>query len=222
MTKKERTIFFIIIIIAFFLREEIYGFFYRDMVNKEVKETVASIKEETLLKKEEELISNYGYIDTVPYHLEPTKILYRDIYNLENHITIYKGNQNQIKEKNLVINELGLVGIVSKVNKNSSEVELLIHSDLNLSVKVGEYYGILKYQNKELIVEGINNKSAVEVGMEVKTSDISIYPENILIGTVNAIESDSYEIEKKLKVTPEVRFEDLKYLSIITDFRGEE
>lgn len=215
MTKKEKIIIYLVLIAAFLLKEEIYGFFFQNKIYKETFAKVEETQNKIVEEKYQELLNAYGYEEKVAYPLEHTKVLYRNIYDLENQITIYKGSENNIEEKNLVINEKGLVGIVSKVDKKSSVVDLLINEALNLSVKINNEYGILKYQNQELIVEGINNKGKVEVGDMILTSNLSIYPENIVIGTIKEITLDHYEIEKKIKVTPAVDFENIKYISVI-------
>ncbi len=222
MTKKTKIGIYILIIVIVLLKEEVYQILFQANIKNQTFTSICQIKNDTLEEKYQELINAYGYEDAVPYHLEPSKILYRDIYNLNNQVTIYKGEKNGIVSKNLVINEKGLVGIVKETSKNSSVVDLLINENTNLSIKIGESYGILKYKDQELVVEGINNKSNIKVGDQVTTSDISLYPENILIGTINKVENDNYEIEKKIKVTPEVDFEHLKYVSVITDIRGVE
>ena len=222
MTKKAKIGIYILIIVMVLLKEEVYQILFQAGMKNQTFERICHIKNTTLEEKYKELVTAYGYEDAVPYHLEQSKILYRDIYNVNKQITIYKGQQNGLAIKNLVINEKGLVGIIREVNKNSSIVDLLPNENLNLSVKIKDNYGILKYKNNELIIEGINNKGNIEVGDQVMTSDISIYPENILIGTIKSVENDNYEIEKKIKVTPQVDFNNLKYVSIIKDLRGAE
>ena len=54
----------------------------------------------------------------------------------------------------------------------------------------------------------------------ILTNNLSIYPENIVVGTIKEITLDHYEIEKKIKVTPAVDFENIKYISVITHLRG--
>lgn len=222
MTKKGKVLIIFLIIIGIILKEEIYDFLFKIGEINKTNAYVCSIKNEEILQKYQELENAYHYQDLLSYHTTPSKILYRDIYNLSHHITIYKGSKEGIKEKNLVVNSEGLVGIVTKVNKNSSEVDLLIHENINLSVKINDNYGILKYEEKELVIKGINNKGKIEKGDKVYTSDISIYPENVFIGEVSEISFDNYEIEKIVKIIPAVNFENLKYISVITDLRGEE
>lgn len=221
MTKKERILVYFLLIVMFLIREEIYTFlFQKEIVSKEYV-SICNIENKELENKYLELVNAYNYQEPYKYDLEPSKILYRDIYNLKNEITIYKGLNDEIKENNLVINEKGLVGIISKVNKNSSVVELLENENTKLSVKINNSYGILKYKNNELIVEGISNKDDIKESDEIRTSDISIYPSNILIGKVEEIRLNNYDIEKVIKVKTEVDFSNLKFVSIITNLRGE-
>lgn len=222
MTRKGKMVFILLIIVAILLKEEIYAFLFKASLIAKTEEKVCVIKNEVIEEKYMELAEVYGYTDVVPYHISNSKILFRDIYDLDKHITIYKGSKDGLQEKNLVINENGLVGIISKVNAHSSKVDLLMQNDLNLSVKIKESYGILKYEEDTLVVKGINNKGDVQEGDLVYTSDISIYPEKVLIGEVKEVKFDTYEIEKVIKVTPAVDFNNLKYVSVITDLRGQE
>ncbi len=222
MTKKGKMLCIVLLILAFLIKEEIYAFLFKMDISNNTNQMVCEIKNKDIEKKYQELLSAYNYEDKVSYSLEESKILYRDIYNLKNEITIFKGKNNGIQEKNLVINEQGLVGIISKVHSNSSIVKLLPHKDLNLSVKINNVYGILTYENNELVVKGINNKGEIQESTPIYTSDISIYPENILIGYVREVKNDPYEIEKIIKINPAVHFDSLKYVSILTDLRGVE
>lgn len=220
MTRKGKIVLLLLIVVTILLKEEIYDFLFKATFTKKTEENICVIRNESIEEKYQELVEAYGYTDTYPYTLNPSKILFRDIYDLGSSITIYKGSKDGYLEKNLVVNESGLVGIISKVNLHSSKVELLTNEHLNLSVKVEENYGILKYEEDTLIVRGINNKGEVEIGDLVYTSDISIYPEKVLIGEVKEVSTDNYEIEKVLKITPAVDFTNLKYVSVITDLRG--
>jgi rod shape-determining protein MreC len=219
MYKRKLLIIFLLIIV-FVTHEKVYEYLIKLEKFNEIEENIANIKNNNLELEKNNIENAYGYSDLIDYNLEYSKVLYKNIYNLNNEITIYKGKNNNIKENNLVINELGLVGVISKVNDNSSVVNLLTNNKTNISVKIGDSYGILKYQNNKLIVEGLNNKSNINILDEVKTSDITTIPDNILVGYVKSINMDKYEIEKIVEVTSSVNFNVLKYLSIITDFRG--
>jgi rod shape-determining protein MreC len=219
---KRKYLLLIILIICFLAREKVYEYLIKLEDFTKIEDNIKSIKSDNENNLALELNNAYNYNFLTNYNLEYSKVLYRDIYNLKNEITIYKGKNNNIKENNLVINDLGLVGVVIKVNENSSVVRLLTNSKTNISVKIGDYYGILKYQDNKLVVEGINNKSNISIGDEVKTSDIAILPENILIGYVTNLGMDKYEIERVIELSSVVDFNSLKYVSVITSLRGKE
>lgn len=218
---KKRFLLGLIIIVLFYLGEN----FYLPRKNMEfefIANEIYKAKEETLKKKEELLKTSYNFNDYLDYKIEYSKVLFKDLYHYKNEITIYKGKKQNIKENNLVINQDGLVGVVKKVNENSSVVELLNNDNLSLSVKIDNAYGILKYKDKKLVIEGINNKVNIKKGSPVTTSDISIHPENVYIGIIKNINYDKYEIEQILEVESKVDFNNVTYLGIITDLRGAE
>lgn len=218
---KKRFLLGLIIIVLFYLGEN----FYLPRKNIEfefIANEIYKTKEETLKKKEELLKTSYNFNDYLDYKIEYSKVLFKDLYHYKNEITIYKGKKQNIKENNLIINQNGLVGVVKKVNENSSVVELLNNDNLSLSVKIDNAYGILKYKDKKLVIEGINNKVNIKKGSPVTTSDISIHPENVYIGIIKNINYDKYEIEQILEVESKVDFNNVTYLGIITDLRGAE
>ncbi len=221
MTKKYRFILYLIFVLAFILKEEIYGFLIHYQIFNNIENNICEIKNNDLYTKYTSLVNAYQYDDTIPYTLEYSKVLYRDIYNLNNEITIYKGTNQGISIDNLVINELGLVGIITKTNENSSVVTMLENNDIQLSVKINNNYGILKYYQNNLVVEGITTMEEIPVGALVYTSDISKYPADILIGTVSEVEKYSYDVLKRFIITPSVSLNDITYVSVIKDLRGE-
>lgn len=145
-----------------------------------------------------------------------SRILYRDIYDYHNYITIYKGSNDNLEEGMVVINESGLVGVVTKVNKNNSIVRLITSVDSNISVKINEYLGILKVSNGSLIVSDLSNYDNINVGDKIYTSGIGNLIGDIYIGEVREITLNNTNIEKIITVTPAVDFDNLKYIAVIS------
>ena len=145
-----------------------------------------------------------------------SRILYRDIYDYHNYITIYKGSNDNLEEGMVVINESGLVGVVTKVNKNNSIVRLITSVDSNISVKINEYSGILKVSNGSLIVSDLSNYDNINVGDKIYTSGIGNLIGDIYIGEVRDITLNNTNIEKIITVTPAVDFDNLKYIAVIS------
>lgn len=145
-----------------------------------------------------------------------SRILYRDIYDYHNYITIYKGSNAGIKENMVVINDLGLVGVITDVSKNNSKVRLITSNESDISVKINESYGILKVSNGTLIVSDLSNYDNISVGDKIYTSGIGNLIGDIYIGEVSNISLNSTNIEKIITVAPSVDFDNLKYIAVIS------
>ena len=144
-----------------------------------------------------------------------SKIKYRDIYNFKEEITIYKGKEEGLKENMAVLSNKGLIGVISKVYAHSSLVRLITNQNSNISVKINETYGILKMQDKKLIVSNITNYDNVKKEALIYTSGIGNLPGNILIGTVQEINLDKLEIEKIIQVNLQTDLENINYVYIV-------
>ena len=140
-----------------------------------------------------------------------SKVVGRDPYNLDE-ITILKGSEDGVKTGDIIINEYGLVGIVSSVKKHVSFVKTINHKDTNISVKVGESYGMLKKDDGKLIIEDIKTKDSDLVGSLVKTSGFTSVPEDILVGEVSSVIDNGLTLS--LVVIPSADLNNLNYCFI--------
>ncbi len=141
------------------------------------------------------------------------KIALRDLYDFYDVLSI--SIDSPVNKGNAVINEDGLVGVITSSDKSTAKVSLITKND-TLSVKVGKYYGILGGYDKvknELIVHNLNNYASVEEGAEVTTSGLQDLDAGIKIGTVKSTEKTA--TETILYVTPYVNFDELNYLMVI-------
>lgn len=179
-------------------------------------------------EKEEELSSLKKLLElnhTSTFDLVNTSIIARDVTFYFSNLTVDKGKSNGIDKGMLAINQEGLVGVVDSVTKNSASISLLSKeiAKYKISVKVinGEniYNGIITgYDNEtnEIIVESIRNQSVIEVGNNVFTNGLGdVYPPDISVGKVTKIEMDKVGINKILRISTNVDFRNIKYLSII-------
>ena len=147
------------------------------------------------------------YVSCNPWQLT----VFLSPYNLDE-ITILKGSEDGVKIGDTIINEYGLVGIVSNVKKHVSFVKTINHKDTNLSVKVGELYGMLKKDAGKLIIEDIKTKDSDLVGAFVKTSGFTSVPEDILVGEVSSVIDNGLTIS--LVVIPSADLNNLNYCFI--------
>lgn len=160
------------------------------------------IEQNRILKKELDDISNLD-INGSDYVIG--KVLYRDIYSFYNEVVINVGN-DKVSSGDAVINSEGLVGVISKVDKNKSYVKLL-SSDYNISVVVNDTYGNLSNG----VITLLDKYSDIEVGDIVYTSGLSGIQKGIYIGIVEEVSYDEENLGKKVKV----KLVDNKYLNYI-------
>ena len=120
-------------------------------VNASLENEIAELKGALELKK---TLTEY---DTVT-----TTVLSRNKSYWFNTVTIDKGKTSGIKKDMVVITKNGLVGKISKVSENSSEVKLITSDDINYKVSVsistssGDTNAILNgYDNKTSLLKVI-------------------------------------------------------------------
>ena len=146
--------------------------------------------------------------------LKVSRVKYRDVYEYTNTITIFKGFKNGVFKGDVVLNNEGLIGVVTKTYDYYSIVTLITNKDSNISVKINDAIGILKVINNNLVVTNINNYYIVNKENKIYTSGLGNLPENIYIGIVEDVFLNETEIEKFASVNINSRLDKLDYLFI--------
>ena len=212
MHKKWFWIGLIIIYLLFLSKDTILGYF-RDVKIDEFLES-AKIK---YYEEEYEELSTLLDIPLYDYDYLYSKVLLRDIYAFFDEITISGGYSDGIKVGNLVVDDKGVIGTVSKTYKKTSRVLLLTSEDTKLSVKINDNYGILESSNHALFVTNLKLNDDIKVGDKVYTSGLTKTPSNVLIGTVKSILKDNLGLELKLLITPASNYQKIPYVGILRE-----
>lgn len=204
---------FLIFLIIMIFKDSVYGL---------MKDNIPAIQDkiqeaETNYYKEEyyELlkISGIDLCDNYSYVL--SKVLYHNIYDFYNELTILKGSKDNIHKGDAVINESGLIGVIKKVSNNNSIVTLITSKNSEISVAVNNSYGILKYIDNKLVITSINNYEDIEIGDIVYTSGIGFLPKGLKIGEITKVTHNTMGVEKKVVVTSYVDFDNLNYIAVL-------
>lgn len=182
--------------------------------NIELRKQLESMKEELDI---DYTINNYEYLNAT--------VISRNISYWYNTITIDKGTYNGVEIDMVVVNSDGLIGKIISTTTFTSEVKLLTTSDTNNKISVAisngknKLYGLIKdynYNNNYLEVEGISNTESVSVGDYVYTSGLGgVFPSGILIGKVEEITTDEYDLAKIINVSPIANFDNINYVAIL-------
>lgn len=212
MIKKNWFIIAILLIFILFLaKDHLFGFVSN---TQDLQEFIYDYKLE-YYKDEYNQMQSLLNIPKSDYEVTYGKIILRDIYKFYDEITINVGTSSGIQVQDLVINELGVIGVIKEVHQNSSIVELLTNKNMELSVRVDSSYGILTSQNDQIIIKNIKLNETIQVGDKVVTSGLTSIPKDIEIGTIKSIEKDHLELEYILEVESMARLEDINYVAVL-------
>jgi rod shape-determining protein MreC len=154
------------------------------------------------------------------------QVIANGVSNFEWTITIDKGSSDGISEDMPVVASAGLVGHVVRVTSSSAVVQLIIDPDSAVAARLvdAEETGLLEGQG-----EGELRMSLVDAGATVAPDETvvtagyrllegtaqSLYPPNVLIGTVSRVLSDEGALEKFVTVRPAVDFSTLSLVLVV-------
>ncbi|WP_068474834.1 rod shape-determining protein MreC [Saccharicrinis aurantiacus] len=165
---------------------------------------------------------------TTQYKYRAASVVNNSTKHTFNYITINKGTDDGIKPDMGIISPRGIVGIIIKCSKNYSTGLSLLNPRLKISAKLQEsdFFGSISWDNKTantVILEEIPEHASVSLGDKVITSGYSsIFPEGILIGTVDGVEHPIGESFYKISVKLSVDFSKLSFVEVIENVFQEE
>ena len=117
-----------------------------------------------------------------------------------------------------VINNMGLLGIVSTTADNYCVVKTLKNRELRLTVKNqrSRCDGMMKWSGDDLIIYDIPKTNDFEVGDRIITSELSsIVPIPVPVGVVKEISKVETGIFKEMKIKPYVDFDRVSYVFVL-------
>jgi len=163
------------------------------------------------------------------FEFESAMILERSNNNWTRTLTLNKGTAQGVAVKNMVVSSASdgyLIGVVTEVGLNWCTVQTIIDTDTEL--------GALLYRTGDTVIaEGdfalmgekrlklnyLPADTAVLVGDYIVTSGLGgYYPSNIVIGTVESVETDDDGLAQYAVLTPMVDFDTLTEVFVIKDF----
>ena len=181
-----------------------------------------------------ELEALIGVQESLGIRIETTgaQVIANGVSNFEWTITIDKGSSDGIHENMPVVASAGLVGHVVNVGTSSSVVQLIIDPDSSVAGRLdvsrqtgllsGEGPADLQMSLVEPTVEVAPDEHVVTAGYRIAGVAESLYPPNVLIGTVSRVLDEDSATEKFLTVRPAVDFSSLSLVLVVLsrDTRG--
>ncbi len=193
--------------------------------NKELLERLEAAK---LTESENERLMAYlGMKNKFPsFTMEEGMIVSHSAGNYMTTFTLNKGSLHGIEVNMPVATADGIVGYVKEVGLNWCMVSTIIETATSVgayvarSGEVGIVSGDYNKKNSGLCkLEYMDAEADLQVGDTVLSSGKgSVYPADLKIGTVTAIEKDAYSQTLVATVKPDVDFSNLKWVMIITGY----
>ena len=182
----------------------------------------------------DELEALIGVQESLGIRIETTgaQVIANGVSNFEWTITIDKGSSDGIHENMPVVASAGLVGHVVNVGTSSSVVQLIIDPDSSVAGRLdvsrqtgllsGEGPADLQMSLVQPTVEVAPDEHVVTAGYRIAGVAESLYPPNVLVGTVSRVLDEDSATEKFLTVRPAVDFSSLSLVLVVLsrDTRG--
>lgn len=156
------------------------------------------------------------------------RVIHNSTNKMQNFITLNKGSRDGIRVDMGVVNEEGVVGIVSKVTEKFSVVIPVLNPKLQINSKFikNNYSGPVVWEGKDYRYARLNDIARhvkFSLGDSLITSGYTYsFPEGILVGTIDDFtiqESDAYY---NIKVKLAVNFRTLSHVKVINYLNYEE
>lgn len=213
-------------------------------VSAKIYEVEASTKEYLLLKDENERLAkmntfllnriklgysaiplkSYKKNDTLykqEYEFMSGKVINSSVNKRNNYLTLNVGEAQGITHDMAVITSDGIIGIVKDVSENFSSAMSILHKDVrvNCQLKKDGTYGPLIWDGTDYRFSNLTDiptHAKIKKGDTVITSSLSgIFPEGIMVGTVESFEQRPNESFYTVKVKLSADLKKVNHVSII-------
>jgi rod shape-determining protein MreC len=155
------------------------------------------------------------------YFYLPAKVVSSSVTSQANFLTIHRGSNQNVRPNMGVVSPQGIVGTVVNVSENYASVMTLLHRQYKVVVKLKnggergtvEWDGLSPYY---VTLKDIPKSAKVSKGDTVVTSSTSsLFPGNIIVGTVQEIIEDKSTNFYTLKLRPATNFFNIEYVYVI-------
>ena len=140
------------------------------------------------------------------YQVFKARVINNSLNLVDNYITLNRGSKDGIRPEMGVVDGNGVVGIVYDTSSHYSRVISVLNSKSSISCKIvgSEYFGYLKWEygdSRYAYLKDLPRHAELNLGDTVVTSGYStVFPEGIMIGTVDDMADSNDGLSYLLKV----------------------
>ena len=158
----------------------------------------------------------------------PCSVIARNANDIYGGFTIDKGKNDGIELRDPVFTSIGLVGVITEISDNYSVVTTILSPEITIgSISAdNDVVGIIE-NNVEFSAEGcclmsyINKNSNIELKEPILTSGGSVFPSDMLIGTVKELYVDSNGLTLHAVIEPSENVFNVTDVFVVTSFDGQ-
>lgn len=187
--------------------------------NIELSSQVARTRSLRLRNQELERLLNLK--DSSSARLRATRIVGKDIFRQNNHLTIDVGKEDGVAEGMPVVHEGGIVGTVTLVGGSYARVMPYLNTDFRVPASILPLgaEGIVRWPGERydrLLLEHVVKTEPVEAGQDVVTSGHSgVFPPGRAIGTVDSVNVRPGRSELRIYLKPAVPIYEIDHAFVI-------
>lgn len=199
-------------------------------LENEISELRKKLAEYEQISAENEFYKNYLEIkDSNPdYKFTKATLISRDASDPYGGFVINKGSVNGIAKNDPVIVDAGLVGYIAEVGITTAKVTTVLSPDITMGAldnrtnDSGVLSGTLEMaRNGYTRFYNLSRSCNIAIGDYVVTSGEGVFPEGLLVGTIQNIGSDEYNTSIYAEVKPFVSLGEIREVMVLTDFEGQ-
>ncbi|MBO4942009.1 MAG: rod shape-determining protein MreC [Muribaculaceae bacterium] len=212
------------------------SYFNLHEINEDLNRRNADLQSEIVrLQQRIDLMTEQGYTDTLVidsgvsnFDFIVAHVINNSVAHPYNYITINKGSKDGIKPELGVVDQNGVVGIVSNVGPTSARVISLLNPHFRLSCKIKrtDYFGSLVWdgnQPDEAMLEDLPRHTVFKPGDTIVTNGYSsVFPAGLPVGIVVDDNTEHNQNFFKLKVRLLTDFTTLSNVQVIVNNKAEE
>jgi len=177
-------------------------------------------------------VSHIAVRDTLrhqQYSYITAKVINNSINKRNNYLTLNKGSLNGIRSEMGLLSSNGIVGIVKDVSPHYATAMSILHKDAKISAKLSKtnHIGSIVWDGPPDAATAslldIPKNAPVHVGDTIVTSPYSsIFPEGIMIGTVQSVDLKTGNSFYAIKVNLSTNFYTLNYVYVVENLLKDE
>ena len=210
------------------LYSEVTDYFHLKKVNSELTQENQQLLEQLNAFLTLYDTSSLPVMRKVGYDFIPAKVVGNSMYLNKNTMLLNKGQNDGIERDMGVVAPTGLVGIVADVSENYAVVLSLLNKISLISAKINpyNYTGTVYWEGTDtrtVQMRDLPTHIYINIGDTIVTSGFSsIFPEGVMIGTVQSYKIESDKANYKVTIALSTSFASLQWVYIVKNLASVE